>query len=248
MLLAKCCHDLDWLSFVVGRRCVGVSSFGSLAHFRAEERPPGAADRCLECPIEAECPYSAPRLYLGLVEQGHTGWPLDVLAWPPTPERVLDALREGPYGRCVWACDNDVVDHQVVALAFEGGATATLTMTAFTRMRDRETRIFGTRGELHGDGNTVEVHDFLTQATTRHETGVFSDGEIPSGHGGGDYQVMSDFVTAVAAREPALLPTTPAETLDSHLMAFAAETSRREGRTVALQPTVAGASATRRTV
>jgi predicted dehydrogenase len=236
MLLAKCCHDLDWLSHVVGERCVAVSSFGGLTHFRAEQRPPGAGDRCLECALEPGCPFSARRLYLGMVERGETGWPVDVVAWPPTEANVLEALRDGPYGRCVWACDNDVVDHQVVSLRYAGGTTASLTMTAFTRMRGRETRIFGTRGELRGDGERVDVYDFLTQETTRHESGVHADGEIPSGHGGGDDGVMADFVAAVAAGDPALVATAPAETLESHRIAFAAETARHEGRVVTLDP------------
>lgn len=234
MLLAKCCHDLDWLSFVIGRRCEAVSSFGSLTHFRTEERPPGAGDRCVACGIEAGCPYSARRLYLGMVRRGVTGWPVDVVAWPPTEAAVAEALRDGPYGRCVWACDNDVVDHQVVSLRYDGGVTATMTMTAFTRMRDRETRIFGTRGELHGDGNRVEVYDFQTQRIARHETGVYSDGEISSGHGGGDDGVMAAFVAAAAAGDPGLLPTTPAQTLESHRIAFAAEAARRQNRVIEL--------------
>ena len=236
MLLAKSCHDLDWLGHVIGRRCTAVSSFGALSHFRPERRPPGAGERCVECAVEPTCPYSAPRIYLGLLERGERGWPLDVLAWPPTRENVEAALREGPYGRCVCASDNDVVDHQVVALEYEGGVTASLTMTAYTRMRARETRIFGTRGELHGDGSRVEVYDFLTREVTRHDTGVESDGEIPTGHGGGDDGAMDDFVAAVAAGDQSLAPTTPAHTLESHRIAFAAETSRREARTVTLEP------------
>jgi predicted dehydrogenase len=144
---------------------------------------------------------------------------------------VERALREGPYGRCVWACDNDVVDHQVVALQFEGGATATLTMTAFTRMRERETRIFGTRGELTGDGAAVDVYDFHTRRTTRH---AVPEEDVTSGHAGGDDGVMAAFVAAAAAGDPALVATSPAETLASHRIAFAAETARREGRVVAL--------------
>ncbi len=230
MLLAKCCHDLDWLSHVVGARCERVSSFGSLGRLRPEHRPEGAADRCLDCAIEPGCPYSAKKIYLEAAERGDTGWPVDVVAWPPTPEHVEAALRDGPYGRCVWACDNDVVDHQVVSLAYEGGATASLTMTAFTQMRDRETRIFGTRGELRGDGSMAEVYDFLTRTTTRHEV----QEPITSHHGGGDDGVIADFVAAVEAGDPALVPTTPRHTLESHRIAFAAETSRREGRTVPL--------------
>ena len=131
----------------------------------------------------------------------------------------------------MWACDNDVVDHQVVALQFEGGATATLTMTAFTRMRERETRIFGTRGELTGDGSGVDVHDFRSGETTRPRRAAE---DVTSGHAGGDDGVMAAFVAAAAAGDPALVATSPSETLVSHRLAFAAEAARREGRVVAL--------------
>jgi predicted dehydrogenase len=233
MLLAKCCHDLDWLGHLIGRPCTAVASFGSLTHLRPDERPEGAADRCLECGLEPRCPYSAKRIYLEAAERGETGWPVDVLAWPPTRENVLEALRTGPYGRCVWDCDNDVVDHQVVSLQYEGGITASLTMTAFTEMRDRQTRIFGTLGELRGDGSSVEVYDFLSRVATRHEVG-----EVTSKHGGGDDGAMADFVAAVAAGDQSLAPTTPAATLESHRIAWAAERARREGRVVALNGAV----------
>jgi len=229
MLLAKCCHDLDWLSYLVAAPCRAVSSFGSLAHFRRDRRPDGAGDRCVDCAIEADCPFSARRLYLGMAERGETVWPVDVVAWPPTPDNVEQALRDGPYGRCVWACDNDVVDHQVVNLEYASGVTASLTMTAFTRMRARETRIFGTRGELYGNGDTVEVHDFLSRETTVYDT---TNGDELGRHGGGDDGVMADFVAAAAAGDPALVPTSPAETLESHRIAFAAEASRHERRVV----------------
>jgi predicted dehydrogenase len=237
MLLAKSCHDLDWLSHLVGAPCTAVSSFGTLSHFRASERPDGAGERCVACAIEPDCPFSAVKLYLGMAERGETGWPVGVLAWPPTPENVRRALEEGPYGRCVWACDNDVVDHQVVSLQYAGGVTASLTMTAFTSMRDRNTRIFGTRGELSGDGEAIEVYDFLARETTRHEVGPVS-----AGHAGGDDGVMADFIAAAAAGDPAMVTTSPTETLESHRIAFAAEASRRDGRVVALEPLGSGAS------
>ena len=229
MVLAKCCHDIDWLGYLIGQPCTAVSSFGNLRHLRPEQRPDGAGDRCVDCAIEPGCAFSARKLYLGMAERGETGWPVEVVAWPPTPENVERALREGQYGRCVWACDNDVVDHQVVNLEYDGGVTASFTMTAFTRMRPRETRIFGTRGELYGDGSTIRVYDFLTRETTEHEVG-----DVSGGHDGGDDGVIADFVAAVAAGDPALVPTSPAETLASHRIAFAAEAARRERRVVAL--------------
>jgi predicted dehydrogenase len=232
LLLAKACHDIDWVGHLAGTRCVAVSSFGALTHFRPQERPPGAAGRCLDCAVEPDCPFSAVRLYLGRAERGERGWPVDVVAEPPTPEAVRQALRDGPYGRCVYAAGNDVVDHQVVTLRYESGASATITVTAFARMRDRVTRVFGTRGELHGDGRTVEVYDFLTDRTTRRDTGIESEGGISTGHGGGDDELMAAFLAAVAARDPGAVPTTARRALTSHLLAFAAETSRREGRVV----------------
>lgn len=233
MLLAKSCHDIDWLHYVVGLPCEQASSFGSLKHFQREQQPAGASDRCLDCPaeIERQCPYSAKRFYLTQLEEGHTGWPLNVLTPDPTVDTVLEALRDGPYGRCVYASDNDVVDHQVVHFQFAGGVTASFTMTAFTRARGRETRIFGTRGELYGDSQLIRIFDFLTNETTELDTDVASDGSILSGHGGGDDGLMQVFLAAVSQNDPELILSGPRESLESHLMVFAAEASRRSGNT-----------------
>ena len=115
---------------------------------------------------------------------------------------MTEALRTGPYGRCVYACDNDVVDHQVVNMQFEDGATASFTMTAFNRQRDRETRIFGTRGELTGNGRFIEVYDFLTDTTERIDAETASDGSILSGHGGGDLASDDAFRRRAARGRP----------------------------------------------
>jgi len=232
MLLAKSCHDLDWILHIMDKRCTQISSFGSLVHFRPENRPQGAADRCLECTVEPTCPYSAARIYLQRARSGETGWPLSALTSDVTEAGVTEALRTGPYGRCVYACDNDVVDHQVVNMQFEGGATASFTMTAFSSKRDRETRIFGTRGELYGDGRYIEVYDFLTDHTERFDVGTASDGSILSGHGGGDLGLMTCFVAALLRNDPALILSGPAESLETHLMVFAAEQARHEKRVV----------------
>ncbi len=231
MLLAKSCHDLDWIRYIMDRRCTQVSSFGSLKHFRRAEQPQGAADRCLECSVEATCPYSAARIYLERVRRGETDWPVAILTPNVTMEGVTEALRTGHYGRCVYACDNDVVDHQVVAMQFEGGAAATFTMTAFTRARPRETRIFGTRGELYGDGQKIAVYDFLTGQTEALDTQL-SDGLILSGHGGGDEGLMRRFVAALSRNDPREILSGPDATLESHMMVFAAEQARREQRVV----------------
>lgn len=226
MLLAKSCHDLDWLSHLVGRRCRHTASFGSLVHFRPECRPTGAAHRCLECPVEQACPYSAKKIYLGMVAKGRSGWPLDVLTPEPTEANVLAALRDGPYGRCVYACDNDVVDHQVVILEFDGGVSASFTMTGFNEGGHRKTRIFGTHGALYGDGITVEHVDFLTDQRTVHDSRS-SDGSIVGGHGGGDEGLMAAFLDALARRDPSRILSGAEASLESHAMVFAAERARR---------------------
>jgi predicted dehydrogenase len=233
MLLAKSCHDLDWISYIMGHKCKSVSSFGSLKHFRKEEKPEGAGTRCLDCGYEPSCPYSAIKIYLtDMLDQGKTCWPVDVLTPVGTRENVLTALREGPYGRCVYECDNDVVDNQVVNMLFEGGRTATFTMTAFAK-GGRKTRIFGTRGELYGDSSNIEVFDFLTQKTEKIDTNA-SENSILGGHGGGDGGLMEKFVTALAENDPSGILSGSDATLESHHMVFAAEKSRVKGKIVTL--------------
>ncbi|MFI6179065.1 Gfo/Idh/MocA family protein [Nonomuraea sp. NPDC051191] len=225
MLLAKSSHDLDWLAYVTGLRIEKVASFGSLGHFRPERRPAQAADRCLDCVLEPGCPYSAPRLYLN---RGYD-WPTSVLG--ENEEQVMDALRTGPYGRCVYACDNDVVDHQVLAMELTGGATATFTMTAFTEQTHRQTKIFGTHGRLIGDGESVEVLDFRDGRSTRRDV-TETGSNAGDGHGGGDDGVMDAFVTALATGDPAHVRSGPTESLHSHLAVFAAEKARHSGTVV----------------
>jgi predicted dehydrogenase len=229
MLMAKSCHDLDWLQYVLGRAPLRVSSFGSLAHFTAAHRPEGAADRCVACSVETSCPYSAPRLYRGLLDRGEHRWPLSVVIDDFSPQALEEALRSGPYGRCVYACDNDAVDHQVVALEFPGATTATFTMTAFTEAGHRRTQLFGTRAELAGDGETIRVYDFLTRAErliTPAAAGGMNTGE---GHAGGDAGLMDAFTGAVATGNRELISSGPRESLASHLAVLAAERARLNG-------------------
>jgi hypothetical protein len=159
---------------------------------------------------------------------------VDRIVPEPTRDAIYEAVRSGPYGRCVYACDNDVVDNQVVNMAFAGGRTAGFTMTGFTRMAGRVSRIFGTRGEVTGDTSRFEHYDFLTEKTTV----VFDEAANQTaggGHGGGDEGVMNAFTQAVAEEDPAHVLSGPDETLESHLMVFAAETARRENRVVSLR-------------
>lgn len=238
MLLAKSCHDLDWIRHIIGERCLSVSSFGALKHFKKSEKPAKAGDalRCLRCAYEPECPYSAVKIYLGRLAQGDTDWPVSVLTPEPTVESVTAALETGPYGRCVYECDNDVVDHQVVNMLFEGEKTATFTMTAFNQGAHRKTRIFGTRGEIYGDGQYIEVFDFLTDQKRVIDTEATTDDgpQVLGGHGGGDYGLMDSFVAAVCANDRGLILSGADESLETHRMVFAAEQARRQNTVVNL--------------
>ncbi|MEU6712761.1 Gfo/Idh/MocA family oxidoreductase [Nonomuraea sp. NPDC046802] len=233
MLLAKSCHDLDWLVHLTGKQVTRVSSFGGLMHFRPENRPAQAADRCLDCAVEERCPYSATRIYLPLA--GQDRWPLSVLTDDVSEQGVIEALRTGPYGRCVYDCDNDVVDHQVVNMEFEGGTTASFTMTAFTPAQHRQTRIFGTRGSIEGDGDRLTVFDFVTGRAEIVESRPTGDSTAGGGHGGGDEGLVEAFLTAVATRDRTTILSSPDESLHSHLIAWAAERSRLHGETVTLE-------------
>ena len=236
MLLAKSCHDLDMLRWLMDEPCARVSSFGSLQFFKRENQPEGASDRCLDCAVENECAYSAKRLYNGFLERGQFGWPLHIVTDDHTEEGLEQALREGPYGRCVFACDNDVVDHQVVNMEFASGRTANFVMTAFSNPRaDRTTRIFGSEGELIGDGRMIECHTYLDDKKEEIDTReIASATEGLKGHGGGDGGIIAALTEAIHQKDPSLILSGPEDSLDSHLMVFAAEESRRTGATISL--------------
>lgn len=236
MLMSKSCHDIDWICHLMGNRCRQVSSFGGLFHFRAENRPVGAANRCLGCGIESSCPYSALRLYLGLLQKGGEEGLLRILTPEVSEAGILEALRSGPYGRCVYACDNDVVDHQVVIMEFDGGATASFTMTGFTPTCDRLTHIGGTAGYIYGNGQQFSIHDY---ATGREQLCLPEEMDEAPGdrHGGGDIGVIRALAAAIRTGDAGLILSGAEETLASHRLVFAAERARIEGRVIGLDET-----------
>lgn len=236
-LLAKSCHDLDLIHhWAGGRRCLKVSSFGALSHFRKEDKPAGAADRCLNCPVEKSCAYSACKIYLERVKQGHVSWPVSVICPSSIPdiESVTEALRSGPYGRCVYECDNDVCTNQVVNMEFEGGLTAAFSMVAFTEeICNRRTTIYGSKGELSCNGREIRVFDFLSQKATIHNVKPLVPGDFgKGGHSAGDSHLVDTFISAIESGDASLIRSGPLETLRSHKLVFEAERSRRESRVV----------------
>lgn len=227
MILAKCCHDLDILYWNVGSRVKKMQSFGSLRHFRPENAPEGAADRCTDpCPVADSCLFDARRYYLAddLESVG-----LLAISDDHSVEGRRRSLETGPYGRCVYKCDNDVVNHQTVNMEFEDGTTVMMAMHGHSDEEGRTMRYDGTRATLLGRfvdaGSWIEIHDHLTNTQELIE--------IPpatTGHGGGDEGIMRNFVRAVRGEAEAL--TTARESLESHLMAFAADEARLNGTIV----------------
>jgi len=216
MILAKCCHDIDLILYLTGKRCKSVSSFGSLQHFTEKNAPKNTPERCIEgCAIGGECPYNALTIYkndphfrqIAIEKEGHLSF--------------TDAMEKGPYGRCVYKCDNDVVDRQVVSLLLEDGVTVTHTMTAFTKRIGRETCIFGTRGELQGnlEEGRITVYDFLQGGVTEYTIPCGS-----SGHSGADETMIREFVRMVQRDEKSISDISLS--VESHQICLAAEDAR----------------------
>lgn len=239
MILAKCCHDMDILIWLTGKRARYVSSYGNNYLFRAEKAPAGAAQRCMDCAVRAGCPYDAVRYYLESgrtsVRAGRVHWPINVLDPHPTPENIERALRTGPYGRCVYHCDNDVVDHQVVNIELDGGTTINFTMSAFTERCYRTIKVMGTHGCVEGNMDLSHLvwHDFFGHSEEM-DLNV-TDGSM-AGHGGGDAVMVKQFVELLASGRDDEMLSSVEHSIESHLVALLAERSRLErGRSLPVE-------------
>lgn len=242
MILQKCCHDMDILLWLTGKTCESVSSFGDTYLFRQERAPEGTAERCMDgCRVKGECPFDAEQIYMEHEKygfcRGNREWPLNVLTLEPTEESMREALRSGPYGRCVYHCDNNVVDHQVVNLKMTDGSTISHTMCGFTSEISRYAKFMGTRGEIIADmaENIIRVTRF------GEETEVIDISRLAddfSGHGGGDKRLVEDFLDMIIeGRKPDGRTASVENSVESHYCALAAEESRlRGGAVVELEP------------
>lgn len=219
MILAKACHDLDIIQWLVGEKCEAISSFGNLFYFKKENAPEGSAEYCYKCDVP--CPYNAIEFY-----KSHPDWFM-IFSLDPDVEKVLRDERIN-YGRCVYRSDNNVPDHQVVSMIFASGATANLTVTAFSNEIHRSLKIHGSKGEIAGDLEegqiTVKVYGEGEETVDikARETDL-------SGHAGGDVRMVLDFVRNVRSGEPLSGLTDINNSIESHRMAFAAESSRKAG-------------------
>ena len=235
MILQKCCHDMDLLLWLTGKTCESVSSFGDTYLFKEECAPKGAALRCMDgCKAREDCPYDAEKIYLEHhkigAKTGYTEWPLDVLTLHPSVETITEAIKTGPYGRCVYHCDNNVVDHQIVNMKMTDGTTISHTMCGFTATGSRYAKFMGTKGEIIADmtENTIKITVFGQK-----DTEVIDISKIAtdfSGHGGGDNRMVEEFLDMLINETGATKRTTSVEqSVESHYCALAAEESRING-------------------
>jgi len=218
IILAKSCHDMDILRWVINKPARSVTAFGNLKWFKKENAPAGSADRCADgCASESTCPWSALKIYhrdhqrlyvFDLPEDDHK-----------KDEAILEYLRTTDYGRCVYKMDNDQPDHYVSTILFDNDITASFNMEGFTSYAGRRTRVMGSMGDIVGDMTQFTLTDF--------RTGVKTDWSLTTDHhGGGDWRLMANFIQAVSKQDPALLTSTIDVSIESHVMCFMAEQSR----------------------
>ena len=233
MIMQKSCHDMDLLLWLTGSRAKSISSFGNLSYFKRSNAPKGSADRCIDCAVAGDCRFDARKAYM----PNMGGWPARMLTSDQTEEGLLKAFREGPYGRCVYKCDNDVCDHQSTAIELENGVTVTFTLCGMTNKMHRTIHIMCEDGEIYGDDDTgvIRIIRFRSNNSDTYEEQSICIGEVSGYHGGGDVGLMNDFLASLDKSSPRESRTSINKSVESHLMAAAAEESRITGQTVHMQ-------------
>lgn len=248
LLLAKCCHDIDLIMWMLsGNRPVSVASFGGMQQFRSENAPAGAGTRCLaDCPpeVEAACPYSARKQYLDHPDR----WSFYV--WRdlenienPTLEQKAELLKTSDFGKCVYKTDCELVDNQTVAIRFENGAIASHNLLGGTPVAQRTIHITGTKGEIFGrvddsrftvrvlDGSQNEYTEEVVDLNVSGDTSGINKG----GHAGGDLRLVEDFVSVMLGEEPSVSCTTLQDSVAGHMTVFAADRSMESGQVVEVE-------------
>lgn len=218
LILSKSCHDMDILTWLTSSKCKKIAAFGSLSKLCSKHYDKNTmSERCLDCSIEESCPYSAVKLYLG-----EEPIMVNYLDPNPTRENIVNALRSGDYGKCVYKCDNNVVDHMTTILEYENGVTATFNLSAFTLDCNRTIKLMFTKGEVGGNDekNTIKIKRFgKREMTTIHPI------KVEGGHNGGDTKLTEAFFKSILDKDFDI-KTTASKSVESHVMAFAAEHSR----------------------
>ena len=214
MILAKSCHDIDIINYLMGQRVEYLSSFGSLFYFKKENMPKGAAKNCIDCKVE--CPFNAINFY-----EKNKDW----MAFFTLETDVLKVMsnRNLNYGKCVYDMDNNVVDHQVLNMQYENGTTASFLMTAFSKTTHRRIEIKGTLGEIVGDLEDNIIH-VMPYGKDNYEINIALLTSDLSYHSGGDKNLLIDFVRGIRDNQP--FNTDINNAVESHYLAFNAEESR----------------------
>ena len=233
-IIAKCCHDIDLIKWLMDKKCTAVSSFGSLYHFRKEKAPKGSAEYCADCAkeVKEKCLYNAYKVYPERMKRGVVGGTARLVG--RDINEVLDE-KSDPISKCVYHSENDAIDNQVVNMQFADGATAHLTMTAFSDECYRFVKVHGTQGEVYGnvDEGILYYTRFgqpMRKIDVSKEEGFNSLGvELSGGHGGGDTYLYFDFIDYITKDSPSFTRTTIDESIESHIIGFKAEESRRAG-------------------
>lgn len=234
IILAKSCHDLDILRWMIGKKCETISAFGGLKWFRSENAPEGSTSRCADgCKVESTCPYSALKIYHRDRQRTY------VFDFPEDKSThgdfILEQLAKTNYGRCVYKMENDQPDHYVTSMEFEDGVTVSFSMEAFTSYHGRRTRVMGSLGDIVGDMNEFTHTDFLTGKKTKWDISVEDVKDYEnSGHGGGDWALVSDWIRAVKNNDSTALSSTLDASIESHIMGFLAEKSRLDKKTMTI--------------
>lgn len=219
IILAKSCHDLDIIRWMVGQPCKQVQAFGDLKWFRSENAPAGSTERCTGgCAVESTCPYSALRIYYR-----NRSW-LHHFDLPEDKEKqgevIMKYLHESNFGKCVYQMDNDQPDHYTTNMLFDKSITAAFNMEAFTSYEGRRTRVMGSMGDIVGDMSSFVLTDFRTGEKVEWK-------ETTDMHGGGDWRLVQNWIEAISKKDAALLTSTIDQSIESHIMGFKAEESRK---------------------
>lgn len=239
MIMQKCCHDMDIFLWLTEKHCKSISSFGSLSYFKKSNAPEGSGERCLDCKIQNNCPFDAEQIYIysdeSGISKGITEW-ASMFVLKPDENKVREALKTSPFGRCVYQCDNNVADHQVVNMRMEGGLTISFSACAFTNSMGRKLHIMGTKGDIILDTDTMQIK--VTKFGCNPE--IFDINNLCldlSGHGGGDRKLIEDVIRIVGDENSDNTGLTEiTRSVESHIMAFAAEKSKLEnGRVIDLK-------------
>lgn len=231
IIMQKSCHDMDILAWLVDSQAKRISSYGSLTYFKAENAPAGSAERCLDCKVAANCRFDARKAYLPIRGQ----WPATVISADQSEEGLLQALATSPYGRCVYRLDNDVCDHQVTVIEFKNGVTATFNLSGFTNKMYRTLKIMCEHGEIRGDDNLniIEVTRFNSNMAEPVQQTVIRPATVSGGHNGGDTGLMNDFLENLGNADFSSRSSIDMS-VESHIMAYAAEEARITGTVVDL--------------